>query len=79
MALMPWQAGRKPASKPVSSSRLGNQNRGQPVTNSQLGVKLLTNQRFPFFAPTLSLYIFFPASVGRSLLTTSNLGLHNAQ
>lgn len=58
MALMPWQAGRKPASKPVSSSRLGNQNRGQPVTNSQLGVKLLTNQRFPFFAPTLSLYIF---------------------
>ena len=44
MALMPWQPGRKPASKPVGSSRLGNQNRGQPVTNSQLGVKLLTSQ-----------------------------------
>ena len=28
MALMPWQPVRKPASKPVNASRLGNQNRG---------------------------------------------------
>lgn len=40
MAQLPWQPVRNPASKPVNASRLGNQNRGQPVTNSQLGVKL---------------------------------------
>ena len=75
MALMPWWRVSKPTSKFVNASRLGNQN-SEDNQSQRANQALSFNQSIiSFFASTLSLYVFFPASLGGVLMTTFNLGL----